>query len=120
MYVNAGRRDIAAERDAVLSRCRRARPAAARRAVRLLGRGRSPVQRSGRFPPRLPGGPRAFAELRSLFVPFNGVWPRYFTTVGIELLVRTYHESQGKPIYVIKERRREAAASEREPVLRAH
>jgi glycosyltransferase involved in cell wall biosynthesis len=37
-----------------------------------------------------------------------------------ELLVRTYHESQSKPIYVIKERRREAPASEREPVLRAH
>ena len=29
-----------------------------------------------------------------------------------ELLVRTYHESQGKPIYVVKERRRKAEAPE--------
>jgi glycosyltransferase involved in cell wall biosynthesis len=35
-----------------------------------------------------------------------------------ELLVRTYHESQGKPIYVVKERQGEAAAQELEPALR--
>jgi len=33
-----------------------------------------------------------------------------------ELLVRTYHESQGKPIYVLKERQ-PAADDQREPVL---
>jgi hypothetical protein len=36
-----------------------------------------------------------------------------------EMLVRTYHESQGKPIYVVKERRSEGARSEAEPALRA-
>jgi glycosyltransferase involved in cell wall biosynthesis len=35
-----------------------------------------------------------------------------------ELLVRTYHESQGKPIYVLKERL-DAAQPEHEPALRA-
>jgi len=35
-----------------------------------------------------------------------------------ELLVRTYHESQGKPIYVLKERQ-PAADDQREPVLPA-
>ena len=36
-----------------------------------------------------------------------------------ELLVRTYHESQGKPIYVIKELRPETRTEERrEPALR--
>lgn len=35
-----------------------------------------------------------------------------------ELLVRTYHESQGKPIYVVKERRQKAPAEEPEPALR--
>jgi hypothetical protein len=34
-----------------------------------------------------------------------------------ELLVRTYHESQGKPIYMLKETR-PAAEREREPALR--
>ena len=36
-----------------------------------------------------------------------------------ELLVRTYHESQGKPIYVVKERPLRAAAERPEPALRA-
>ena len=36
-----------------------------------------------------------------------------------ELLVRTYHESQGKPIYMLKKPRRAAAAPEPEPALRA-
>jgi glycosyltransferase involved in cell wall biosynthesis len=36
-----------------------------------------------------------------------------------EMLVRTYHESQGKPIYVVKELRPESAP-EREPALRGH
>jgi glycosyltransferase involved in cell wall biosynthesis len=35
-----------------------------------------------------------------------------------ELLVRTYHESQGKPIYVVKELRPDASEAEREPALR--
>lgn len=35
-----------------------------------------------------------------------------------ELLVRTYHESQGKPIYVVKELRPDATEVEREPALR--
>ena len=35
-----------------------------------------------------------------------------------ELLVRTYHESQGKPIYVVKERPLRAAAERPEPALR--
>jgi glycosyltransferase involved in cell wall biosynthesis len=37
-----------------------------------------------------------------------------------ELLVRTYHESQGKPIYVVKERRRDRTPLERETALRTH
>ena len=37
-----------------------------------------------------------------------------------ELLVRTYHESQGKPIYVVKERRRKAGAEEPEASLNVH
>jgi glycosyltransferase involved in cell wall biosynthesis len=37
-----------------------------------------------------------------------------------ELLVRTYHESQGKPIYVVKERRRDRSPAEHEPALRTH
>jgi len=35
-----------------------------------------------------------------------------------ELLVRTYHESQGKPIYVLKKPRADAAVPEPEPALR--
>ena len=33
-----------------------------------------------------PEGRELPQELRSLFVPFNGVWPGYFTTVGIPIL----------------------------------
>ncbi len=36
-----------------------------------------------------------------------------------ELLVRTYHESQGKPIYVVREIRPGTRVDEREPALRA-
>ena len=50
MYSQRRRAGIRARtREAVLSRCHRARPAAARRAVCRLGRRRAPVQRSGRF-----------------------------------------------------------------------
>ena len=35
-----------------------------------------------------------------------------------ELLVRTYHESQGKPIYVVQERRKEPASARQAPALR--
>ena len=33
-----------------------------------------------------PEGRELSQELRSLFVPFNGIWPGYFTTVGIPIL----------------------------------
>ena len=36
-----------------------------------------------------------------------------------EMLVRTYHESQGKPTYVVKEMKPTAVAADREPALRA-
>ena len=122
MYVNAGAQGYSPQRGMqfyrdVVERVRQLP------GVQSASWGEGVPQFSGQAASRrvFPEGRELSQELRSLFVPFNGVWPGYFTTVGSpELLVRTYHESQGKPIYVIKERRREAAASEREPVLRAH
>ncbi len=87
MYVNAGAQGYSSQRGMqfytdVVERVRQLP------GVQFAAWGEAVPQFSGQAVSRrvFPEGHELPDELRNLFVPFDGIWPGYFTTVGIPLL----------------------------------
>jgi len=105
MYVNAGAQGYSAERGLQFYRDAAERIAALP-GVQFVSWGESVPQFSGTAVARrvFPEGRDMPQELLSLFVPFNGVFPGYFKTVGIPILKgREFSDAdrQGAPLVAI-------------------